>query len=113
MGNSRSKLLRYNKYKAEKHRIDGYTFDSKKEAQRYADLRLLVEAGEIRDLRIHPRFPLEINPNCIVTYVADFSYLPKDGSRTVVEDVKGVKTPVYRLKKKLMKAIYGIDIQEI
>ena len=92
--------------------VDNITFDSKKEAARYQHLKLLQKAGGIDRLKLQPKFPIEVNGKKICTYVADFSYYysPAD---LVVEDVKGMKTPVYNLKKKLVKAIYGIEIQEI
>src|SRR5438552_15212615 len=95
--------LRYSKYKAKPHIIDGYRFDSKKEAQRYSELKLLEYAGEISHLIVHPSFIIEINKVTICCYEADFRYL--ELGKPIVEDVKGYKTPVYKLKKKLMKAL--------
>ena len=86
-------------------------FASKREAQRFDDLRLLEMAGEITDLKVQPGFRLEVNGDLICTYKADFSYRDRQGL-SITEDVKGVKTPAYRLKAKLMKAIYGIEIFE-
>lgn len=94
------------KYHAIPTTVDGIRFDSKKEAARYSDLKLLARAGEIRDLVLQPKFKLE---DC--TYVADFEYVTKEGVR-IVEDCKGVKTAMYRLKKKMVKRVYGIDILE-
>ena len=99
-----------NKYNARKTEIDGYTFDSKKECQRYKDLRLLEFAGEITDLTIHPKFVLQsgfmwhdkkIQP---ITYSADFMY-QEDGN-TIVEDVKGIQTQLFRVKAKMFKKLY-------
>ncbi len=101
---------RPNKYKAIRTVVDGITFDSKLEAARYQDLRLQEESGEIKRLTLQPSFPIEICGKKICTYRADFAYI-RDGEG-VVEDVKGFKTPVYRLKKKLVSAIYGFDIYE-
>lgn len=104
------------KYRAIPTVIDGIRFASKKEARRFQELKLLERAGKITELELQPRFDLFI-PNSdkgkVGTYVGDFRYLDIERNITVLEDVKGMKTPVYRLKKKLMKAIYGIDIQEI
>lgn len=100
------------KYHAVKVKLDGYTFDSKKEAARYAELLLLVKAGHILELQVHPSFPLTVNGVNIGKYIADFAYHDWYKKKDVVEDVKGVKTPVYRLKNKLVKALYGIDILE-
>jgi len=98
------------KYRNKKTEVDGILFDSRKEALRYKELRLLEKAGEIRGLTLQKRYDFEISGIKLGFYKADFVY--NEGSRAVVEDVKGVKTPVYRLKKKLMKAIYDIDILE-
>ena len=100
------------KYKNVKTTVDGITFDSRKEAARYCNLKLLQKAGEISELELQPRYPLTVNGVIVATYIADFRYVKKGFINYTVEDVKGVKTPVYRLKKKLMKAIYKIDILE-
>ncbi len=99
-----------NKYGAIKTTVDGIKFDSKKEAARYRALVLLQKAGHISDLSLQPRFDLIINGTKIGFYKADFKYT-QDG-KVVVEDVKGVLTPVYKIKKKMIKAIYGFDIYE-
>jgi hypothetical protein len=99
------------KYHARKVVIDGFTFDSQAEGRRYSELLLLCKAGEITNLVPHPVYPLVVNGQKIGAYIADFTYLT--GTGRVVEDVKGVKTPVYRLKRKLVKALYGIDIVEV
>lgn len=101
-----------NKFGAIKTEIDGFNFDSKAEAHRYSELILLEKAGEIRSLCLQPVFLLIVNNQKIGKYIADFKYVTRDG-QIVVEDVKGVKTPVYRLKKRLVKAIYGFDIVEV
>lgn len=98
------------KYHAVKTTIDGIVFDSKAEAARYNTLKLLERNGDIKLLAIHPQFILNVNGQKIGKYIADFSYY--ENGKHIVEDVKGVKTPVYRLKKKLVKALYGIDILE-
>lgn len=93
--------------------IDGERFDSKSEARRYGELRLLERAGEIRELELHPQFSLVVNGRKVATYEADFAYSRQDGRR-VVEDVKGgVRTAAYVLKKKLMRACLGIEIVEV
>ena len=107
------------KYRAKPTVVDGIRFDSKRESERYVELKLMQKAGEIQDLRLQPRFQLLIKTLdgpvvCVGTYVADFAYEKLTGAfRTVVEDVKGVLTPVYRLKKKLVQALYGIEIREV
>lgn len=85
-------------------------FDSKQEAQRWHELLLMSAHGLIQDLDKQVRFPLEWNGVLICTYVADFVYTEK-GQR-VVEDAKGMLTPEYRLKKKMMLACHGIEIRE-
>lgn len=98
------------KYRSVKTLVDGIVFASKKEAMRYLELKFLARAGEITDLELQPAFPIKIAGQKICVYKADFSY-QQCGER-VVEDVKGVKTPVYRLKKKLVEAYYNIKILE-
>jgi hypothetical protein len=99
-----------NKFHAVKVKLDGCTFDSKAEAARYQQLKLLERSGDIIDLSIHPVYHLSVNGVKIGKYIADFSYF--ENGKFIVEDVKGVKTAVYRLKKKLVKALYGFDILE-
>lgn len=106
------------KYGAVKTTVDGITFDSKKEAARYQELKALQAAGEIRDLTLQARFPLYVypfgdhtNPIKVGAYVCDFAYTTKGGV-DAIEDVKGMKTPLYRWKKKHVEAQYGITIRE-
>lgn len=94
-------------------KYDGINFQSKAEARRYGQLKLLLTAGQIGSLKMQARYPLEVSGELICTYVADFRYMDHQTGKPVVEDVKGHRTDVYKLKKKLMKAIYGIDIVEI
>jgi hypothetical protein len=104
------------KYGNKKVQLDDITFDSKAEATRYTDLLLMKRAGEIGRLEMHPRLDIIIAGAPICTYVADFRYFDRRTGKTVVEDVKSPKTrtlPVYRLKRKLVKAILGIDIVEV
>ncbi len=97
-----------NKYNNTKIEYEGYTFDSIKEMNRYAELQLLVRAGEIYGLRLQPRYLLQegftdINNNkhLPITYIADFGYFEYNSDVEIVEDTKGMKTDVYRIKKKL------------
>jgi hypothetical protein len=103
---------RGNKYGATRTVSNGRTFDSKAESRRHSDLILQQRAGQISDLRLQVPFDLSVNGQKIAKYVADFTYV-EDGI-LVVEDVKSKATitPAYRLKKKLMKALHGIDIRE-
>ena len=99
------------------------TFDSVKEYSRWQELKLLQRAGEIHDLQRQVPFvliPKQKDEHGKVVerelkYIADFVYLANDGTgwRRVVEDVKGLKTEVYRIKKKLMLYRNGIKIQEV
>lgn len=105
-----------NKYNAKKTEIDGIQFDSAKEAKRYIKLRDMEKAGKIQGLRLQVPFELLPSFECDgvkyrgMKYIADFVYY-RDGVR-VVEDVKGVKTPEYRMKKKLMAYMNHINIKE-
>ena len=102
--------IMYNKYHAVKTEVDGYIFDSKAEARRYEYLKIMEAAGQITDLELQPKYPLLVNGKKVATYIADFRY--KMAGRIYVEDVKGMKTAVYNLKKKMMKAQYNIEIYE-
>ena len=110
------------KYRNRKTQIENIVFDSQKEAQRYCELKLLEKKGEISQLQ--RQVPFELIPAEVgaekkklrsIIYLADFVYLTeKDGvSQKHIEDVKGVKTAVYRLKKRLMWHLYRISIEEV
>lgn len=105
------------KYSSAKTDIDGIRFDSKKEAEFYAELKLREKAGEISHLRLQPRYLLqeafkhEGKQHREIEYVADFEYI--ENGETVVVDVKGFKTAVYMLKKKLFLYKYGSKIKFI
>ncbi len=100
--------------------IDGIKFDSKKEANRYQELKLMQRAGIIRDLQRQIKYVLipsqkgddgrVIERPC--TYIADFVYIDENG-KTVVEDTKGYRTNDYKIKRKLMLYIHGVKINEI
>ena len=106
------------KYGAIRTTIDGITFASKAEARRYSELQILLKSGEITDLKLQPKYPLVFIPSKgrdsvnVGSYIADFWYR-KRNKDAVTEDVKGMLTPVYRLKKKMVEAIYGITIVEV
>jgi len=103
-----------NKYHAKKCEMDGIKFDSLRERDRYCDLKAAQQANEISNLKVHVPFSIDINGKHVCKYIADFVYSDICGDRqTVVEDVKGVRTAVYRLKKKLMLACHGIEITEV
>lgn len=99
------------KYRNVKTLAFGMVFDSKREAMRYITLRALQDEGKIRELRRQVKYPCEINGVKVCEYFADFTYTTCDGT-FVAEDAKGVKTAVYQLKKKLIRALYGIVIKE-
>ena len=102
------------KYNNTKIRVDGRLFDSKAEAARWQELQLLERAGEITELERQVEYELvpKQKGERAVKYIADFRYIDHDG-KTVVEDTKGVKTPVYILKRKLMLRVHGIKIREV
>ena len=100
------------KYRNVKSVIDGITFDSKKEAAYYCKLKLLKLSGEVTEFELQPKFYLIVNNVKCGFYKADFKVIWKSGLTRIV-DVKGMKTSVYQLKKKLVKAIYGIEILEV
>lgn len=98
------------------------TFDSEKEARRFGELRMRLQFGDIRDLKLQVNFTLQegfttaegkrVRP---IVYRADFTYQERtpSGWRTVVEDVKGVRTKGYSMKRKMMLEKFGVDIREV
>ena len=96
---------KYNKYKAIKTKIDNITFDSKKEAKRYTELKQMQQIGIIKELQCQPRIPLVVNGKQLGHYVGDFKYLDKSSNTYILEDVKteATKTPIYKLKKKILE----------
>ena len=102
-----------NKYGAIPTRVDGRLFASQAEARRYQELKLLQAAGEIDRLECQPRFPLVVNGVKVGEYRGDFRYTETATGRVVTEDVKGVRTQVYTLKKRLVEALYGVKIAEV
>jgi hypothetical protein len=118
-----------NKYNNKKAEADGLVFDSVRERNRYLELKLMERAGDISDLRRQVKFTLidtqrepdtqgprgGIKRGKVIeketAYIADFVYTAN--GETVVEDAKGVKTPEYIIKRKLMLERYGIRIKEI
>lgn len=93
------------KYSAKKTIIDGITFPSKKQAHRYVGLKLLEKGGIIQNLEMEVLFELTAHNVKICKYYADFVYTEND--RKIIEDVKGMRTPVFNLKWKLLKAQFG------
>lgn len=111
--------MTYSKYKAKKTVVDGIPFASKKEAGRYQELKLLERAGVIKDLALQPRFLFQDKfkykgkTERKIEYVADFKYLDTKTGRVVVEDTKGYKPEVYKIKRKLFLKKYGEDFEFI
>ena len=108
---------RRNKFNARKTVVDGIVFHSAAEANRYKILKLLERSGHIKELKLQVPYIFycisEPSLDCkkMFTYYADFVYV--ENGHTIIEDVKGIKTPVYRLKKKLIEAYYLITITEV
>lgn len=99
------------KYNNQKTIVDGIKFDSKKEAEYYCQLKLLKQAGEIKDFGMQqkyellPTFKKNGATHRSITYIADFVITNNDGTVDVV-DVKGIETQVFRIKKKLFEYMY-------
>ena len=120
-----------NKYKNHKITVDNIKFDSKKEANRYFELRALEKAGKIADLQRQVKYvliPAQREPDKVgarggitkgkliereCCYIADFVYKDLEKQELVVEDTKGFRTPEYIIKRKLMLYQYGIRIKEV
>ena len=102
------------KYNSTKIRVDGRLFDSKAEAARWQELSLLERAGEITELERQVEYELipKQKGERAVKYIADFRYVDNEG-KTVVEDTKKVKTPVWIIKRKLMLRVHGIRVREV
>ena len=111
--NTRFKFKKSSKFGAKKTVVDGITFDSKWESERYGQLKAMERGGIVTDLELQVKYDIVINDIKICKYIADFVYKEEspDGKiREIVEDAKGFETPEFKLKKKLMKAVHGIDI---
>jgi hypothetical protein len=105
--------MRKNKYNNKPTLKDGIRFQSAKEAKRYAELQLMLKAGVIKNLKLQPRFKLQdgfttANGEKIqaIFYIADYMYDDIERDETAVEDVKGYKTSVFKLKQKLFMHKY-------
>lgn len=115
------KFKTYNKYSNKKVQYDGIMFDSIKEKNRYIELKWLEKAHEIKELELQKKFELQpsytnnsgkkIRP---ITYIADFFYYDIKKQRYIVEDTKGFRTEVYKLKKKMFEYQYpNLEITEL
>lgn len=110
----RKNMRKRHKYNAKRTEVDGIWFDSKSEAEYYCGLKLLKKAGEVKEIELQPTFeliPAEKGKQAI-KYKADFRVTYADGRQEVI-DVKGYKTDVYKLKKRLVEHKYGIEIKEV
>lgn len=110
--------MRATKYRSVKTEINGVVFASKAEASRFLELRALESSGAISGLALQPSFEilpaitLDGKKQRAIKYTADFEYLDALGNR-VIEDVKGMPTREYRLKRRLMKQVHGIEVKEV
>lgn len=102
------------KYGNRRVTVDGITFHSAHEGRCYSRLKLRERAGEVRGLRLQPRYDLAVNGRHVTRYVADFEYEERDGDgwRLVTEDAKGAKTKDYVIKRELFAAIHGREVRE-
>jgi len=106
------------KFHATRTVVDGITFDSKREAKRYSELKLMERAGVISDLQrqvkfeLQPAFYLDGKTYRAINYIADFVYYKVKTGEEVVEDCKGFRTDVYKLKAKMFAYQYGVSILE-
>jgi Protein of unknown function (DUF1064) len=103
------------KYRNKKTTLHGFQFDSQKEAGRFQELLWMQRAGLIRNIELQPRYDLVVNGRKCGFYKADFRYEEVATGNTITEDIKHEKTrtAVFALKKKLVKALYNIDIVEV
>ena len=103
------------RFPAKRTAVDGITFDSKREAKRYGELKLAERAGEILKLRLQPQFYAYINDQPYCRFTADFGYHVAATGAEIIEDVKSSgtrKDPAYRLRKKAVELFHGIQIVE-
>ena len=91
---------------------DGHTFASKRERDRYEELAIMEAAGVIKALKRQVRHPLIVKGVKVGIYVSDFTYRERAAGPLIVEDVKGPRTQLYLLKKRLMLALYRVEVLE-
>jgi hypothetical protein len=104
------------KYKNKITEVNGIKFHSKKEANRYLELKILEKATQIKSLELQPKIPLMVNGKKIGNYIGDFRYFDIEKLEFIIEDVKSpiTKTPTYRLKKKILETYEPpIEIVEV
>ncbi len=97
-------MNRPHKFNARRTEVNGISFASAKEGRRYAELKLLERAGQIRNLELQPRFDLIVNGKKVCRYIADFAFF--EGNERIVLDVKGYETREFKLKRKLFEALF-------
>lgn len=102
---------RKNKFGARKTVVDGITFDSQAEANYYAALKVRERAGEIFTVEFQPRYALVINGILVASYRADFRFYDAMEGRERVVDVKGFDTAVSKIKRKMVRALYGVTVE--
>jgi ribosomal protein S8 len=104
------KATKPSKYKNVITEVDGIKFHSKAEATRYSQLKILERSGYITDLELQPKytFPVKYLSGRTITYAADFRY--KEDGTLVVEDVKGVQTPAFKIKAGMMMYFFDIKV---
>jgi hypothetical protein len=110
------KKSRRGKYNQQGRHIDGKWFASGAEGDRYEQLKEMVEQGRIDQLELQPSFRCEVKGHTITTYRADFRYRKLEAGkfpRTIIEDVKGMVTKDYIIKKKLVEALFAITVLEV
>jgi hypothetical protein len=103
-GGQKPRRHKYNVSPAAERTVNGIVFASKAESRRYCQLKMLEQAGHIRKLELQPVYNIVINTVLVCKYVADFRYF--EGALRVVEDVKGVETREFKIKRKLVQALY-------
>jgi hypothetical protein len=109
----RMKFEPRSKYGAKRVSVDGYGFDSKAEAKRYGILKLMLAAGLISDLQVHPRYGIKYGRHEICVVELDFVYTKRDEDVPTYEDVKGMDNPLSKLKRKLVEAFYSIHVEVV
>jgi hypothetical protein len=109
-GSDQQKL---SKYSNKKTIVDDIVFDSRREASRFTELKLLLKAGEIGFLELQVEYELNPGGTHSLKYISDFEYVVSKTGEKVVEDVKGFKTREYKRKRRLMKKVHGITIKEV
>lgn len=114
--NGRGKYQRRNKYNACKTIVGGLVFHSKREAEAWVHLKALERAGEIRNLKRQVVYDLHACGNdgdrvCVTRYVADFVYFDVQRGREIVADSKGCVTALFKIKAKMLRANYGIEVE--